>query len=54
MNKIWNCYFNEIDERMIGKAASITKGSGGPSHVDACQFRYVLWSKKFKTKVKNL
>ena len=37
MNKIPNCHFDEIDEMMIG-AASLTKGSGGPSHVDAINF----------------
>ena len=54
MNKIPNCYFDEIDEMMIGKAVSLTKGSGGPSHVDADQFRHMLLSKKFKTEGKNL
>ena len=39
---------------MIGKATSLTKGSGGPSHVDADQFRHMLLSKKFKTEGKNL
>ena len=38
MNKIPNCYFDEIDEMMIGKAASLTKGSGDPLHVDAINF----------------
>ena len=38
MNKIPNCYFDEINEMMIGKVASLTKGSGGPSHVDAINF----------------
>ena len=52
--KIPNCYFDEIDETMIGKAVSLTKGSGGPSHVDADQFRHMLLSKKFKTEGKNL
>ena len=54
MNKIPNCYFDKIDEMMIVKAASLTKGSGGPSHVDADQFRHMLLSKKFKTEGKNL
>ena len=54
MNKIPNCYFDKIDEMMIGKAASPTNGSGSPSHVDADQFRHMLLSKKFKTKGKNL
>ena len=54
MNKKPNCYIDEIDEIMIGKAMSLTKGSGGPSHVDAHQFRHMLLSKKFKTDGKNL
>ena len=54
MNKIPNCYFDEIDEMMIGKALSLTKGPGGPSNVDADQFRHMLLSKKFKTEGKNL
>ena len=39
---------------MIGKATSLTKGSGGPSHVDADQFRHMLLRKNLKQKVKNL
>ena len=54
MNKIPNCYFDEIDEMVIGKSASLKKGSGGPSHVDGDQFRHMLLSKKFKTESKNL
>ena len=54
MNKISNCYFDEIDEIIIGKASFLTKGSGGPSHVGADQFRHILLSKKFKTEGKNL
>ena len=39
---------------MIAKAASFTKGAGGPSHLDADQFRHMLLSKKFKTETKQL
>ena len=39
---------------MIAKAASFTKGAGGPSHLDADQFRHMLLSKKFKTEAKEL
>ena len=38
MNKIPNCYCDEIDEMMIGKATSFTRGSSGPSHIDADRF----------------
>ena len=54
MNKIPNYYFDEIDEMMTGKAASLTKGSGSLSHVDADHFRHMLLSKKFKIEGKNL
>ena len=53
MIKIPNSYFDEIYEMMIGKAASLTKGFGGPSHVDADHFRHMLLSKKLKQKVKT-
>ena len=39
---------------MIAKAASLTKGAGGPSHFDADQFCHMLLSKKFKTEAKEL
>ena len=54
MNKKPNCYIDEIDEIMIGKVMSLTKGSGGPSHVYAHQFRHMLLSKKLKQMVKTL
>ena len=44
-----HCYFLEIDEIMTAKAASLTKGAGGPSHLDAEQFRHMLLCEKFKT-----
>ena len=54
MNKIQSCYFDEINEMMIIKDASLTKGSSDLSHVDAGHFRQMLLSKKFKTEGKNL
>ena len=54
INQLPKSYFDEIDEIMIGKAASYTKGSGGPSHVDAEQFRHILLSKKIKKEGKEL
>ena len=47
------CYFLEIDEIMTAKAASLTKGAGGPSHLDAEQCRHMLLGKKFKTEAKE-
>ena len=53
-NQLPQGYFDDIDEIMVGKAASYTKGSGGPSHVDADQFRHILLSKNFKKEAKEL
>ena len=47
INELSYCYFYEIDEIMIAKAAPLTKGRGEPSHLHADQFRMLL-SKKFK------
>ena len=54
INKVPNCYFNYIDEIMVGRMAALTKGSGGPSNVDFYHSRYVLLSKKFEAEPKNL
>ena len=43
----------EIDKIMIAKAASVTKGAGGSSHLDTDQFRHMLLCKKFKTEAKE-
>ena len=39
---------------MLAKAATLTKGAGGPSHQDSDQFRHLLLNKKFKTEAKEL
>ena len=39
---------------MIVKAASLTEGAGGASHLEADQFCHMLLSKKFKTEAKEL
>ena len=39
---------------MIAKAASLTEGAWGSSHLDADQFRHMLLSKMFKTEAKEL
>ena len=54
INELSHCYFYEIDKIMTAKATSLTKGAGGPSHLDADQFRHMLLSKKFKTEAKEL
>ena len=54
INELSHCYFDEIDEIMIAKAASLTKGARGASHLDGDQFRHILPSKKFKTEAKEL
>ena len=54
INKVPNCYFNDIDEIMVQRAAPLKKGSGGPSHVESDHFRRMLLSKKFKGQVKSL
>ena len=41
------CLFDSIDEHAILKSAKETKGSGGPSAVDAEQFRRIVCSKNF-------
>ena len=49
-----HCYFDEIDEMMLAKAAFLTKNAGGPSDLDADQYCHMLLSKKFKTEAKEL
>ena len=41
------CFYDSIDEQTILKSAKYTKGSAGPSGMDADQFRRVLCSKNF-------
>ena len=43
-NKVPNCYFNDIDEDMVGRTGSLTKGCGSPSHVDST-FRLIPLNK---------
>ena len=46
VSELSHCCFHEIDEIMIAKAASLTKVTGWPSHLDADQFYHMLLSKK--------
>ena len=54
INKVLPTYFDEIDESMVLKAITVTKGAGGPSHMDAELYRHLLTSKKFKKENKEL
>ena len=47
-------YFDSIDEGTIHRAAKLTKGAGGPSQLDADQFRRILCSKNFVKEGKDL
>ena len=38
INYLATTYFDDIDETMIYKASGMTKGAGGPSHLDADQY----------------
>ena len=46
--------FYSIDEQQIFKAANRTKGSGGPSLLDAQQWKRLLCSNKFNAESKDL
>ena len=46
--------FDLVDEKMIFDAASETKGSAGPSGMDAELYRRILCSKNFKAEGKAL
>ena len=54
INKLSHCYSDEIDEIMIAKSASLTKGAGRLSQLDADQFCHMLLRKKFKTEAEEL
>ena len=54
MEQASSAYFNEINEESIRKAASQTKGAGGPSQFDSKQWRRVLCSNQFKAEGKDL
>ncbi|MEM7054121.1 MAG: hypothetical protein AAF446_06185 [Pseudomonadota bacterium] len=54
MKHVLPVYFDSIDETMILKAASQTKGAGGPSQLDALQYHHMLSSRKYKVENKEL
>ena len=49
-----DCLYQQIDGEMIREAAARTKGSGGPSGVDAAGFKRILGCKTFKSSSTNL
>jgi hypothetical protein len=54
VKRILPCYFDAIDEQTILKAALNTKGSAGPSGMDADLYRRILCSKNFNATGKAL
>ena len=48
VNEVLPCYFDNIDEEMVSKASSLTKGASGPSQLDAMQYHHLLSSCKYK------
>ena len=47
IQRIPEWFFDGTDEQLIPKVAKVTKGSGGPSGMDADQFRRFICSKNF-------
>jgi hypothetical protein len=54
VDKILECYFDGIDEQTVLRAALNTKGSAGPSGMDAELYRRILCSKNFSIAGKAL
>ena len=54
VNEALPCYFGNIDEEMILKASSLTKGAGSPSQLDAMQYHHLLSSHKYKVENRKL
>ena len=54
VEQILPCYFDTIDEQTVLKAALNTKGSAGPSGMDADLYRRLLCSKNFQATGKAL
>ena len=54
VNEVLPCYFDNIDEDMVSKASSLTKGAGGSSQLDAMQYHHLLPSRKYKVENKEL
>ena len=54
IDRILPSYFDSIDEGTISKAARLTKGAAGPSHLDADLYCHILTSTKYKNENKDL
>ena len=54
MEDVPEILYQKIDEEMTKKAALRTKGSAGPSGIDANGFKRILASKSFKKSSSNL
>ena len=54
LNQLSSAHFECITEETVRKAASQTKGSGGPSLFDAKQWKRILCSNSFKVEAKEL
>ena len=54
INKVSTHELDAIDEQSILKAAQLTRGSSGPSFLDADQYRHILCSRKYKHEGKEL
>ena len=48
VDRVLPSYFDNINESMVLKATSLTKGAGGPSQLDPEQYRHILTSTKYK------
>ena len=54
VNEILPCYFDNIDEELVSKASSLTKGADRLSQIDAMQYHHLLSSSKYKVENKKL
>ena len=54
VNEVLPCHFDNIDEVMVWKSSSLTKGADGPSQLDAMQYHHLLSSRKHKIENKEI
>ena len=54
VNEVLPCHFDNIDEVMVSKSSSLTKGADSPSQLDAMQYHHLLSSRKYKVENKEL
>ena len=53
-NEVLPCHFDNIDEVMVSKSSSLTKGADDPPQLDAMQYHHLLSSRKYKVENKEL